>query len=390
MEDVSRLTTDTLEQELLELESIKARACARQVVVLREVDRRQVPLGDGCRTLAEWTAGRLDVTRETALRLTSATRLLDDSPLEVELSEGASFDRIYETARLSAAGASDQVVDRSRGFDLTGVRRLVAQHRRMSRIDEQEAFEGRRVMLQPSLDRSHSRLWGDLPSLDAAVFELALVHKADSLPVLPDGTRGPAGQRLADALVAIAADYLTSTSGNSTTRDHSGDDFEDTTTANSEPTAMPGPQVTAFVDLNLAANSGGQTGISLVGGPRIGVQVLEELLCTGHVELTGILRTDQETRLVAFGDNTAPIPPRLRRYVLARDGGCTASGCWSRYRLQPHHISHRADGGSNHPDNLTVLCWFHHHVVVHGMGYRIDPDSPAGNHRFLPPDRSPP
>jgi hypothetical protein len=169
--DVTGLTTDTLEQRLLELESVVARLRAEQLVVLREVDRRQVPLGDGCRTLAEWVAGRLDVTRETALRLTAACRLLDDSPLEEELSEGSSFDRVHETARLEAAGASEETLDRSRRFDLTGVRRLVAQHKRMSRVDEREAFEGRRVMVQPSLDRSHSRLWGDLPGLDAAVFE---------------------------------------------------------------------------------------------------------------------------------------------------------------------------------------------------------------------------
>jgi hypothetical protein len=120
------------------------------------------------------------------------------------------------------------------------------------------------------------------------------------------------------------------------------------------------------------------------------VQARGELLCTGDVELTGILGTGRDTRLLAFGDNTQAIPPRLRRLVLAGDGGCTASGCWSRYRLQPHHITRRADGGSNHPDNLTTLCFFHHHVVVHGMGYRIDPASPADNRRFLPPDRSPP
>jgi hypothetical protein len=200
---------------------------------------------------------------------------------------------------------------------------------------------------------------------------------------LPDGSRGAAGQRLADALVAIAADYLTTTTGNSNLE---GDEESDTGTS----VMAGGPQVTAFVDLNLAAQSGGETGVGLAGGPRIGVQALEELLGCGHVELTGIWKEDNDIRLVAFGDNTQAIPPRLRRFVLARDGGCTASGCWSRYRLQPHHITRRADGGSNHPDNLTVLCLFHHHVVVHGMGYRIDPASPAGNRRFLPPDRSPP
>ncbi|MDP8958147.1 MAG: hypothetical protein M3N51_02875 [Actinomycetota bacterium] len=45
----------------------------------------------------------------------------------------------------------------------------------------------------------------------------------------------------------------------------------------------------------------------------------------------------------------------------------------------------RSESGSHHPDNLTTLCWFHHHVVVHGMGYRIDPGSPPQRRRFHPP-----
>ena len=36
-------------------------------------------------------------------------------------------------------------------------------------------------------------------------------------------------------------------------------------------------------------------------------------------------------------------------------------------------------------ENLATLCWYHHHVVVHGMGYRIDPTAPAQRKRFLPP-----
>jgi hypothetical protein len=92
--DVTGLATDTLEQRLLVLELLKARVSAEQLGLLRGVDRRQVPLGDGCRSLAEWVAGRLDVTRETALWLTAACRLLEESPLEAELGEGSSFDRV--------------------------------------------------------------------------------------------------------------------------------------------------------------------------------------------------------------------------------------------------------------------------------------------------------
>jgi hypothetical protein len=70
---------------------------------------------------------------------------------------------------------------------------------------------------------------------------------------------------------------------------------------------------------------------------------------------------------------------------------CTVAGCTSRYRLQIHHIIRWADGGRTDPENLTTLCWFHHHVVIHGQGFRIDPDSPPQRRRLLrPPIHGPP
>ena len=86
---------------------------------------------------------------------------------------------------------------------------------------------------------------------------------------------------------------------------------------------------------------------------------------------------------VVTSDAARGIPPAVRRLVAWRDGGCTIAGCRSRYRLQVHHIKPRAAGGDHDPDNLTTLCWFHHHVVAHRLGHRIDPDSPPGKRRFL-------
>ena len=68
-----------------------------------------------------------------------------------------------------------------------------------------------------------------------------------------------------------------------------------------------------------------------------------------------------------------------------------ADGCRSRYRLQPHHITPRSQGGTHHPSNLTTLCWYHHHVVIHRHGYQIDPTTPPQRRRFLKPlHRGPP
>jgi hypothetical protein len=85
---------------------------------------------------------------------------------------------------------------------------------------------------------------------------------------------------------------------------------------------------------------------------------------------------------------TDQIPAHLRRLVALRDQGCQypggcdqpAAGC------EPHHVVHRADGGRTSLGNLKGYCWWHHHVVLHELGWALTvyPDgtsrvqSPAG------------
>src|SRR5580658_6543380 len=100
---------------------------------------------------------------------------------------------------------------------------------------------------------------------------------------------------------------------------------------------------------------------------------------------------------------TDDIPVHLRRLVALRDqrcqfpGGCTqpAASC------EPHHVVHRADGGHTSLADLKLYCWWHHHVVLHQMGWTltVPPDgtsevrSPGGKiirSHSPPPGPSPP
>ncbi len=85
---------------------------------------------------------------------------------------------------------------------------------------------------------------------------------------------------------------------------------------------------------------------------------------------------------------TDDIPVHLRRLVALRDQGCgypggcdqPASAC------EPHHVIHRADGGPTSLVNLKGGCHWHHHVLLHQLGWQltVHPDgtsqarSPAG------------
>ncbi len=368
--DLTAATTDHIEQILVGLETEIGTRRHLQMSLITELDRRQVPMIDGSRTLAEWTAARMDLTPETARTLTqTAHRLADQPDLATELQEGAvSFDRATEESRLIASGASPEVAARSRGWDLTALRRVTARHRRLTKNDELQVYRDRYLSIQPTLDQTSYKLWGQLPGTDGRLIEQALTTRADQFPPLPNGTHNPRTQRQADALVSIAHDSLNGTQPDANTS---------------------APVVSIFIDANLAAATNGETGAQIAGGPRIGPLTLEQILCHGQVE---ILTTAPDGTPLTIGPTARTILPKLRRFILHRDGGaCTADGCQSRYRLQPHHIQPRSQGGSHHPDNLTTLCWFHHHVVIHRNGYRIDPTSPPQRRRFLKPEgRDPP
>lgn len=168
-------------------------------------------------------------------------------------------------------------------------------------------------------------------------------------------------QRMADALVSISQDSLELPRPDGELS-HRGD-----------------PQATVIVDGTIAGDTAGEAGAEIEFGPRVGPNVLEQILCMGRVKLVGL----ENGKPVVTTDATRAIPPAVRRFVAWRDGGCTIDGCRSRYRLQPHHIRPRGDGGTHDPENLTILCWFHHHVAVHRLGFRIDPASPPAKRRFL-------
>jgi hypothetical protein len=302
--------------------------------------------------------------------MVAAARALETVPdLEETLESGSgSFDRIIATAHLVAAGASADRINQAAGLDITGIRKLAAAHRRMTPTSEQQTFRDRFVSMQPTLDRTAYRLWGQLPGVDGQLVEQALLTRADTFPTLPDGTKSSLGQRNADALVSISQDSLTSTS--------SGDQDDSGT----------GPVLSIFTDGQLAAGSDGQAGSVTSTGISVGRSTIEEILCNGSTEHI----TFHNGQPLAAGRTSRVIPPKLRRAILHRDGGCTADGCTSRYRLQPHHRVPWSQNGRTDPNNLVTLCWFHHHVVIHQMGYTIQPDTPPGRLRFNSPGHDPP
>ena len=156
------------------------------------------------------------------------------------------------------------------------------------------------MVLQPDLERSSWRLWGELDGPAGAIVEQALQQRADQLPAAPPGAPTSRSHRMALALTTLC-------------QDANGAAGEDRSQ----------PLVTVVVTASEAAPSNGETGVTLTSGLRVGPQALEAILCQGKIEVTAV--TAEGTPL-SIGPASSAIPPRLRRFVLARDGGCTADG----------------------------------------------------------------
>ncbi len=294
--DTTTLSTDTLEQRLVTGEATIAKIRNAQMTILREIDRRQTPTADGSRSMVEWVTGRLDVSPETAKALVSTSRRLEALPtVEQAAGDGSiSFDRTTVVAQIAVPSDDETIIDELSVYDVAGIRRLRSNRHRVTRGMEREAFETRYVAVQANLDESSWRVHGHLPGGAGRCFVQALDTKADVLPADPDGNRTRT-TRYADALWAISIDSL------------SGGDGATIETST--------PLLTVFVDAHDAAVSNGETGVVIEAGPRVGPDTVEAILCDGIIEVTA--RATDGTP-VNMGRRSRTIPPRLKRFILAR------------------------------------------------------------------------
>lgn len=350
------VSIDTAEQIMLEAEQGIARLRDLQMSALQLLDEAQVATADGARTLSEWVARRMDVSRETARSLVRTMRRTENRPeLRQALTEGdSSFDRVEAASKiLSPSGDPLQY-----HLDISAVHREAARRARISAAVEDRSFLDQFLFIQSTLDQSWAKVYGGLEGHAAAIVEKTLNEIADSLPLLEGEPKDPAWRR------AVALTQLC---------------------ISDDP---PPTQVSVFVDADTATPTSGQAGVYLEAGSRVGRSALEAVLCESVLEVT--VNTADGTPL-SYGRRSRAIPPALRRAILHRDGNrCSIAGCGSRNRLQVHHVTPWSQGGATDPENLITLCWWHHHVAIHRLGFTPYRHPKHGQVWLRPNGRSPP
>ena len=349
-----------------------SRSRGGQVGWIKHLLRRGSTARFGYRNPAELVASRLDVRRSTARDLVYVAERLADNRIERIRQGAVSYERVLAETRLAEAGASAEVIERSRDMDLESVKRVLQAYRKMSRTDERRVFESQYLALQPSLDGSHVQVRGRLGAMEAEICRQGLDRRGERLVPAGEG-RPDAGQRRALAITTLCQDEL----------DQQPEPARTTAERVRSARNRREPVLMVVADQQLAESSEYEQGVAVLAGARVGPDVVDLIGCVGTTEVITVAGQS----IVHHGSVTG-MRPALRRAVLARDDGCTIDGCNSTYRLEVHHIIPRSQGGDHTAENLTTLCWWHHHVAVHRRGMRIDPQSPARRRRLLPTQRS--
>jgi 5-methylcytosine-specific restriction endonuclease McrA len=107
------------------------------------------------------------------------------------------------------------------------------------------------------------------------------------------------------------------------------------------------------------------TAVTGRGEKRLAPAQVEALACDARVRKPG-------------KPKRATIKPSVRAAVMSRDRHrCTTPGCRSAHFLEVHHVKPRAQGGSNHADNLVTLC-SRCHGFAHESAGRLAPAQVGG------------
>jgi hypothetical protein len=86
---------------------------------------------------------------------------------------------------------------------------------------------------------------------------------------------------------------------------------------------------------------------------------------------------------------SSTIPAGIRNAVKLRDRHCQwAGGCdQPASACDVHHLRHKGHGGKTSLDNCCLLCFYHHQVVIHRMGWTLV-RNPDGTTTAWNPDRT--
>jgi hypothetical protein len=357
-----------------------AAAQCRMLLKLAEFDAREdAAFAWDCKSAAHWLSGRCGYDMAASWEMVRVARRLRSLPAITEaFGKGQlNYHAVKALVRIPTPETEADMVEMARVATGSQLGRIVSSYRRVlaSYADAKAPFAGRELhwffdaegffclkgrlpaeagtVLRQALEAAAAQLRAD----DA---ESSTYDVADDQP--PGRARIPAAANRADALVAMAesslARGLQSRAGSDAT------------------------QVIVHVSAETLAGTGEGEHCEIEDGAEIAPETARRLACDAAV--VGLVE-DASGEVLSMGRKTRKVSPAMARALRCRDKGCVFPGCGQTRFVQAHHITHWAHGGETSLENLTQLCWFHHHLIHEG-GFGLARDKESKSLVFSRPD----
>ena len=328
--------------------------CYQMLVLVREFDDRFGWKQWSYKSCAEWLAWRSEIGISAAREKVRTAHALRSLPLiSAAFAEGRlSYSKVRALTRVTDRQHEDLLLAYALSTTAENVEERCRQIRNVapeSVHDSRRAWGRRSLIMWRDKARGTLRLTVEVPIEEGELIARAIDCAVAGGEVTTDIDPGVVAEskastwraQQADALLAVVRSYLEGGHGSEggSTADHY--------------------QVVVHAD---AKSLRGGTGCS-----DLPIETVKRLLC--DCSFVTVFEDDNGQPL-DVGRKQRTISTSLRRALYARDRGCTFPGCPRKRYLAGHHLKHWIDGGETKPENVSLLCTYHH-GLLHRGGFSI-------------------
>jgi hypothetical protein len=358
-DSIENSTVDELDAAIGRLVRQMNSECYRMLVLVREFDDRFAWRKWNYKTCAEWLAWRSEISLSAAREKVRTAHALRSLPaISAAFAEGRlSYSKVRALTRVADLRQEDLLLAYALDTNAENVEERCRQIRNVAPASVQHArraWRGRSLTMWRDEKRGMLRVTVEVPieegELIARAIDCAVAAGEVTIDVDPTVDVGPNAiseprstwsAQQADALVAVVKSYL-----------DDGHGREGGSTADRY-------QVVVHADANSLR---GGTGCS-----DLPVETVKRLLC--DCSFVTVFE-DENGKPLDVGRKQRTVSTTLRRALYARDRRCTFPGCHRKHWLDGHHLKHWIDGGESKPENMALLCTYHHRLHHEG-GFSI-------------------
>jgi Domain of unknown function (DUF222)/HNH endonuclease len=312
----------------------------------------------GARDMPHWLSMRYGISQWKARRWIAAAHALTDLPLTADAFASGSLglDKVVEVTRFATPETEADLIRWARGVSCGAIRRKGDLAVRAA-VDELIDVERSRSLSWWYFDEGRRfGLEAEVPAAQGAVIAKALERLAAVVPLMPGEEEAyHADARRADALVALCSERV------------AADPDQD--------------RASVVIHAQLDTLVTGVGAHEVEGAPPMHHETLKRVLCNARVQT---VIEDRTGAVLGLGRLSREPAPWMLRQVRHRDQECRFPGCGARRFTQAHHIEWWRDGGRTDPQNLLLICSFHH-KLVHEFGWRVRREH-DGEPRWFRPD----